>query len=182
MKRVLRRILKIGFGGRVHSAHVEQLIDREDGTIEELHASSVVECQACSRPLEKLGDIRSVCVACGRPTCLTCESFCAVCHRSLCGNCRIGFPEKALSVCDECLEGVENRLAQQDKLLQDKLTFERLMALGAAEMKLIQLCMYDRGSISELIAAFSELRLARKLARLERKLTEELDNDHRRLP
>lgn len=182
MIRIVRRFLKIDWHGRVRSAHVEQLVDHQDGNVEEVHAVSVGECQACRRPLEKLDDTRGVCITCGRSTCVACEHFCAVCHRPVCGHCRRGFPENAFSVCGDCLTDLEARLARQDKLLQDKLTFERLMALGAAEMKLIQLCMYDRSSISELIAAFSELRLARKLARLERKLTEELDNDHRLPP
>lgn len=179
MKRIIRRILQIDSLGRVRAARVERLTDYENGTIQEDHATSVHPCEACGRPLEKIGDIRSDCARCGRSCCATCEHFCTVCHRPLCRRCRVGFSEKNLSACHDCLRGLEKSLARLDRSSQAKVAFERGMAVCGAQMKLLQLVMYSGDSISELIV---QIRLARKLARLERETTSGQDHERRRLP
>ncbi len=182
MKRILRRLVKIDPDGRVRSFKAELLTDYEDGTVEELHVASILVCEACGRLVEELGDVRPACLNCGRSTCRHCgEHHCAVCHRPYCVRCRVGFVAGPLSVCGRCLPTLEHQQARQERLVEDKVAFERLMSVYAAQMKLLQLCMGEKGSIPEFLARVLQLRTTRKLARLERQVRQEHQRDRRLL-
>lgn len=182
MKRILRRIVNLDLLGRLLSETVEQVTDDEEGTIEELHAAAYCTCQACGRPLEKIEDMRGTCVECGQACCSQCVGHCAICRSPLCSHCREGFPERGLSVCGHCREGLEKRLARQDRFQEDEIAFKRQMEVYNAQMKLIQLGLHDKGSLSELIARVAQFRLTRKLHRIEKQLSEGKNHGHKLLP
>ena len=170
MRKIIRKILHTDLLGEVLSSRTEQLTDDEAGTIEESHVTAVSRCEACRRPLEKIGDSRGACVLCGRTGCSTCLGRCAVCQRLICGQCGTGFAEKNLSVCPDCLPLLRNRQAYQDRLQEDKIAFERQMALLNTKLKLIQLWQQEGGSITELVSRIAEIRVTRKIARLEQQV------------
>lgn len=171
--------------GRILSEHVEQLTEDENQNVEETHATSVLTCEACGRPVEKFQDIRGRCVECGRQCCITCEGAgCAICSRPLCGNdnCRRGFAEKGLSVCRNCLPELEVRLARQDHMIDEKVKFERLMSVYGALMKLTQQGSHSSESLSDVLAHIAQIRLSRKLSQLAQEITRDQDHDRRLLP
>ncbi len=179
---IIRRILKMDEQGQVHAAEVEQLLDYEDGRVEETYVSSVIRCRGCLGLLEKLGDLRGGCAECGESLCVHCQLTCSVCRRSIGQSCAVGFPERALSVCRRCYAALEERLIRHDRMLDEKIAHEKAMTIISAEMKLLQLCQYEDGSLSQLIAQFLQARLAHKLSRLEQAMRQERDGEQRRLP
>jgi len=180
--RIRRRIVNADLEGRVLSERVEEVADDGQGNVEESQATAFHNCPACSRPVEKVQDVRGRCVRCGQQTCATCEGFCAICHRPLCRNCRLGFAEKGLSVCDVCLRLLSERLAQQDRLVEEKTAFERLMVVSGAMLKVLPPPPYENGSIMGVVAQIVQLRLAGKLSRVAKQLTEGPDRGPRLLP
>ena len=183
MKKILRKILNTDLTGNILSARAEQLIDDETGTIEETHVLAVSRCEGCGRPLEKMNEIRGVCIRCGVSCCSICEGFCAICGRGpFCGRCKTGFAAKGISVCPNCLPALRERLAQQDQFLEEKAAFERTIALCTTQLRLIHLLQYNRGRVSKTLVRIAQLRIARKLARLERQLKQENNDGKRFLP
>jgi len=180
--RIRRRKYSVDFLGRVLSEHVEELTEDRLGNIEEVHAAAVYPCEACGRPVEKVVDVRGRCVECGRLCCVTCAGACSVCHRPLCGDCRFGFAEKGVSVCAECLVRLERRLARQDRLLKEKVAFDRAMAAYGQLMRLLPPGAVERGSISEVLAHIAQARLARRLSRTAGRIEKEEDDGCRLLP
>ena len=176
MKRIFRRISTVDTLGRILSARVEELSDDEAGTIEETYSTALTCCEACGRSIEKVNEVRGRCSVCGQNTCSICSGFCAVCNRSLCDRCRVGFAEKSISVCSACLPLLERRQEYQDKLIEEKLDFERTMAVCNAQLKLIQLYQHNKGTLSRVILTAAELKAARKLAKMEKQLKRELDH------
>lgn len=178
--KIRRRTFSVDFLGRLLSQHVEELTEDGQGNVEEIHASAVYACEACGRPVEKVDDVRGRCVECGRLCCVACEGACAVCRRPLCGECRLGFDDKGLSVCGACLARLEQRLARQDRLLDDKVAFERAMTVYGNLVRLLPPGGVERGSISEVLAHIAQVRLARRLSRIADRIEQE-ENDGRRL-
>ena len=173
MRNIFRRKMNVDLQGRLWAETQQRLSDDENGAIEELEVEAVHSCEACGRPIPRIEDIRGVCVSCGRACCSTCESRCEVCRATLCPHCRAGFPGKAASVCATCRGGLEARQAREDWLLEDKLAFERLMAVYGAQMRLIQLGMHDQDSMAGAIARIFQMRLSRKLSQIEQQLSGE---------
>jgi len=183
MSKIIRRIISRDFQGKVFSSRTEQLIDNHEGTIEERYETSISRCQACGRLIEKAADSRGHCIRCGLTSCTVCSGFCSICGRGpLCGRCRTGFPEKSLSVCSECLIVLRQRLDHQDRLLQKKVAFEQTLALYQAQLRFLQLLQQDKGGVAETIAGLARMRIARKIARLEKKLQQEQDHGRPLLP
>jgi hypothetical protein len=182
MRKILRRILNVDHLGRLLSSRTEEVTDDEQGTIQEVSTNDLYVCQACQRPLERLEEIRGVCVVCRRQCCVTCAGACGVCGKTMCSDCREGFAEKPMSVCDDCLAALEQRLAYHDQTQEDKAAFERLMAVYGAEVKLVEQLTRDKGSIMELIGQIAQLRLAGKLSHLERRIVQGDRHGQRLLP
>jgi hypothetical protein len=59
----------------------------------------------------------------------------------------LGFAEKGLSVCDVCLRLLDERLAHQDRLVEDKVAFGRLMTVYGALVKVLPPPPCENGSI-----------------------------------
>lgn len=183
MSKIFRKKVNTDFSGNILSASMEQLTDNENGTIEEAYLTAVSRCEACGRPLEKMNEIRGRCIICGRFCCSLCVGFCSICNRGpICGSCRKGFAEKGLSVCSNCLPALKERLAHQDRLLQEKTTFEQVIAVCNAQLKLIQLLQHNKGKISKTLTRIAQLRVARKIARLEQQLKRENGHGRKLLP
>jgi len=180
--RIRRRIINTDLEGRVLSERTEEVADDGRGNVEESQATAFHNCPACSRPIEKVQDVRGRCVQCGQQCCATCEGFCAICHRPLCRNCRLGFAEKGLSVCDACLRLLDERLAHQDRLVEDKVAFERLMTTYGALVKVLPPPPCENGSIIGVVAQIVQWRVAGKLSRMAKQLTEGSDRGRRLLP
>lgn len=181
--RIRRRTVNLDLLGRLLSEHVEQLAEDDQGNVEEIHATAVWACPACGRPIGNADSIREACAQCGRQCCETCLGSCSICRQPLCGHCRVGFAEKGLSVCANCLRDLLERLARQDRLMEDKIAFERLMTLYSGLMKLIQPGTHERrGSISEIVGQIVHFRLARRLWHTAEQLAKERERDQRLLP
>jgi len=178
MRTIFRRKINIDLQGRPLGGSEERLSDDENGAIEQLEMEAVYPCEACGRPIPKIEDIRGVCVSCGRATCSTCEDRCDVCRATLCPHCREGFPGRAASTCPTCRQGLEACQAREDQLLEDKLAFERLMAVYGAQMRLIQVGMHDQDSMGGAIARLLQMRISRKLSQIE----QQLSGEHRHVP
>jgi len=176
-------MLERDFAGQLLSMKTEQIVDDEAGTVEETSVMRIKRCQACHRPLEKTNEMRGVCISCGISCCSICHGFCTVCGRGpFCGRCKTGFPEKNMSVCADCLAALKDRLAYQDNLLEEKASFERLIAVYTAQLKFIQLLQHNKGSISTIVSRIAQARIARKIGRLERQLEQEKKHGRRLLP
>ena len=180
--RIRRRIINADLEGRVLSERTEEVADDGQGNVEESQATAFHNCQSCGRPIEKVQDVRGRCVQCHQQCCSTCEGYCAICHRPLCRNCRLGFADKALSVCDSCLKLLDERLGHQDRLVEEKTAFERVMTLYGALTKVLPPPPYEKGSIMGVVAQIVQWRLAGKLSRMAKRLTEGTDRDRRLLP
>ncbi len=181
MRRIFRTLYQIDWRGGVRAVKREQLTDYEDGTVEEVQAIGVANCEACQRPVEKLADYRGVCPRCERETCVECQATCAACRRRFCAYCMVGFADKVVSVCERCLIGLEQRVARQDRQIDAKLTHDRLIALFNAELKFLELSTREGGAMADLISWIMRVRLAQRLSRLEHTLDHEDRHDPRRL-
>ncbi len=183
MRKIIRKIIERDFAGQLLSMKTERLTDDEAGTVEETNVTRIKRCEACRRPLEKTDQMRGICISCGMSCCSICHGFCAVCGCGpFCGRCKTGFPERGLSVCSDCLAVLKDRLAYQDKLLEEKASFERLIAVYTAQLKFIQLLQHNKGSISGIVSRIAQARIARKIRRLERQLEQEKKHGKRLLP
>jgi hypothetical protein len=94
----------------------------------------------------------------------------------------LGFAEKGLSVCDACLRLLDERLAHQDRLVEDKVAFERLMNIYGALTKVLPPPPYENGSIMGVVAQIVQWRVAGQLSRMAKQLTEGSDRGRRLLP
>ena len=181
--RIRRRVINTDLEGRVLSERIEEVTDDGRGNVEESQATGFHNCPSCGRPVEKVQDVRGHCVQCGIEGCSVCMGQCAVCQKSpLCARCRLGFAEKGLSVCDACLRLLDERLAHQDRLVEDKVAFERLMNIYGALMKVLPPPPCENGSIMGVMAQIVQWRVAGKLSRIARQLTEGSDRGRRLLP
>ena len=181
MRTIFRRKINIDLQGKLWGDTQQRLSDDENGNIEELEMEAVWSCEACGHPISRIEDIRGVCGTCLRQTCSTCEDRCDVCRSTLCPHCRQGFPEKGLSVCDNCRGALDACQVRENQLLEDKLAFERLMAVYGAQTRLIQAGMYDQDSMSGAIGRLLQMRLSRKLSQIEQQISGEQDHVHKRL-
>lgn len=182
--RIRKRKYSVDFRGRVLSEHVEQLSEDGQGNVEEVHASAVYPCEACGRPVEKIDDVRGRCVECGRLCCVTCAGACSVCHRPLCGSCRLGHAapgQQNFCVCAACLEQLQRQLARQERLLKEKVAFDRSMALYDRLMRLLPPGT-GSGSLIDILVRIGQVRLARRLERIARRIAKEEGNGRRLLP
>ncbi len=183
MSKISRRKINTDFFGNIFSASIEQLTDNENGTIEETYLTAVNRCDACGRPLEKMNEIRGQCIICERFCCSWCVGFCSICNRGpICGSCRKGLAEKGLSVCTNCLPTLKERLAYHDRLLEEKANFERTLAVYNAQIRLAQVLQQNKGEISNTLARIAQLRVARKIARLEKQLKGKNSRGRKLLP
>jgi hypothetical protein len=66
---------------------------------------------------------------------------------------------------------LEARQVREDQLLEDKLAFERLMAVYGAQTRLIQAGMHDQDSMAGAVARLLQVRLSRKLSQIERQIS-----------
>lgn len=183
MRRIRRKTLMADFFGNVISAKAEELVDHEDGTIEETSLTTHSRCEACGRPLEKMSETRGSCILCGRACCALCAGSCAVCGSGpFCGRCRTGFAERGLSVCSYCLPALKQRLAYQDQLIEEKIAFEKNIALCTAQLRFAQILQHHKGRFMRTLARFAEFKVSRKIASLERELNKENGHGRLRLP
>jgi len=171
MRRIVKRLFKQDNTGKVHMESVQELVDDERGTVSEMTATTFAVCQTCSRPVEKLGELRG-CDRCGASCCDRCATACAICSRHLCPQCRRGFGEKQLTACPECLSILNERLELQDRLLQEKTAFERLVAVYREQVRIVQSGMFHNYPCGDLLEHLAELRLMQKLSKLERAITD----------
>lgn len=183
MQKILRKTLDVDFAGNILSAKTEELTDNEVGAVEETCVTAINRCQACNRPVEKIEQMRGTCIICGLSCCSICGGYCAVCHAGpFCGRCKTGWAGTGLSVCSDCQSALEERQAHQDELVQRKMAFEQMVAVCNAQLKLIQLVQQNRGDVSRTLGRIGQLRVARKIARLERQLKQENGYGKRLLP
>jgi len=183
MQKILRKIVDSDFAGNVLTAKTEVLTDNEAGTVEESSVTALSRCQACDRPVEKIEQMRGTCIRCGLSCCSICGGFCAVCGAGpFCGRCKTGWAGTGLSVCSDCQSALNERQAHQDKLIERKMAFEQMVAICNAQLKLIQLVQQNRGAVSKTLGRIGQLRVARKIAHLERQLKKENGHGRRLLP
>ena len=180
--RIRRRIVNADSLGRILAERIEDLADDGQGNVAEQQSTTFYICEACNRPVDKVQDLRSRCVRCGRQCCATCESSCAVCRRPFCGECRTGFAKGGLSVCDACLADLEQRLSYEDRLAEEKVEFERRMTIYGALLRVFPPGAPNSGALSDLAGQIMQIHLVRKLSSLERRLTERDDRGGRLLP
>jgi len=180
--KIHRRILNVDALGRILAERVEDLADDGQGNVAEEQSTTFYVCEACNRPVDKVQDLRSRCVRCGRQCCATCESSCVICRRPYCGACRTGFAKGGLSVCEACLADLQQRLEHEDQLAEEKAAFERKMAIYGALLKVFPPGTSSSGPLSDLAGQVMQIIVARKLSSLERRLTERNDRGRRLLP
>lgn len=180
--KILRKIIQTDLQGRLLSEHAEELYEDDDGNVLEMHTTASLACPACDRILEKPQDIRR-CIECGRNCCSSCSTVCSICHRGpICGSCVLGFAEQRISVCLYCLQDLQERLSRQDRLLDEKIKFERLLTTYSAISKLTQSANHERGTLSEIILDIANIHLAGKLSSLTKRIEREDTDDRRYLP
>jgi len=183
MQKIRRKMLDVDFAGNILSAKAEELTDDEAGTIEETTVTARRRCQACHRPIEKIEQMRGTCITCGLACCSLCSGYCAVCGAGpFCGRCKKGWAGTGLSVCSDCQSALKERQAQQDALVQRKVAFEQMVAVCNAQLRLLQLIHQNKGDVSRTLGRIGQLRVARKIARLERQLKQENGHDKHVLP
>ena len=167
MRRIIKRLLKRDSQGNLHLHSVQELIDDEAGTIAETTATTFKTCGSCARPVENLAELRG-CDRCGALCCDRCAVACAVCSRHLCPACRRGFAEKHLTVCAECLSLLNERQERQDRLLEEKAAFERLLTVYQEQARIMQYGMFHTYPSGDLLVQLAEVGLVTRLKRLER--------------
>jgi hypothetical protein len=183
VQKILRKTLHVDSAGNILSAKTEELTDDEAGTVNETCVTAVSRCQACNRPVEKIEQMRGICISCGLSCCSLCGGACAVCGAGpFCGRCKTGWAGTGLSVCSDCQAALKERQAQHDELVQRKLTFEQMVAVCNTQLKLAQVLQQNRGDVSRTLGRIGQLRVARKIARLERQLKRENGYGKRLLP
>ena len=180
--KILRKLISTDLQGRVLSEHTEQLQEDADGNVMEIQSTAAQACPACGRIIAKGQDLRR-CIECARDCCEVCATVCSSCKRGpICGNCSLGFAEKQIPLCHRCLAQLQMRLERQDRLVDEKIEFERLMNVYGAIGRLIQSVAHERGSISEAMLDLASLRLARKLSSLAERIPKEQNDGKKYLP
>lgn len=176
MRRIAKRIFKRDSLGNIHLESRQELLDDEQGTITETTSTTFTVCPTCSRPVEQLGELTG-CDRCGTHCCDRCTTSCAVCCCHLCPQCRRGFGEKHLAVCPECLSALNERLERHDRLLQEKVAFERLLAVYREQIRIVQHGMFHAYPCGQLLEQLAESWLMRRLNRLERAITDHVERE-----
>jgi hypothetical protein len=77
---------------------------------------------------------------------------------------------------------LDERLAHQDRLVEEKTAFERVMTVYGALTRVLPPPPYEKGSIMGVVAQIVQWRLAGKLSRMAKQLTEGDDRGRRLLP
>jgi hypothetical protein len=67
-------------------------------------------------------------------------------------------------------------------MLEKKATFERTLALYQSQLRLVQLLQQNKGRVSDTMVRLAQLRVARKIARLEKKLKRDSEGGKQLLP
>jgi len=129
MRRILKRFVTRDAHGRALAVQSERLCDDGSGRLQLTHERSAGWCSGCRRPIADLGEIRGICDCCRvRGTCIQCASQCQLCSRRLCGRCRRGFfGPPPLTVCATCQQRLIQRQLVQDRLLLQRISFDREM-------------------------------------------------------
>ena len=166
MRRIIKKSIKGDNRGNIHHHSFQQLTDDETGTIDELVGETYSTCENCLRPLSA-PEIRA-CDCCSKLACDRCTVACSICSRFLCSACRRGFPDKQLTVCPECLRDLIERREYHEKMIQEKICFDRRLSVYREQVQLLKHRSYYLDFLGELIEQFTQLRLARKLKQLER--------------
>lgn len=168
-RKIEKRHIKLDELGNIYQVNVEALVDDEQGNITETTVDTQGVCRSCLRPLENPNQIRS-CSVCSLPCCDLCSVACAVCSRRLDRHCVRGFAEKGIPVCEACLSLLDERLRHHDRLLEEKVGFERRLAVVREEIRLLQQGVLYPYPGADLLQQLAEVRLMKKLTKLERAL------------
>jgi len=171
MNRILKRLFVTDSLGKVHHQSIEELADDQDGTITETTAEIHTACETCSHPVEKTEHL-TVCQVWGRRCCHRCldaaRSFCAVCGKTLCPACRRGFAPLKAICCTECLPALAERQDYEDRLVEDKIIFERRLAACREQVRLAEYGFFHVNPGGGLLEDLGEILLNRKLKRIEK--------------
>lgn len=130
MKRILKQHLITSQTGRVLNRNTERLSDNGRGRINLTTQSTAIQCPNCRRPVTDINKLRGKCDICRNQSCCeNCETRCRVCSRKLCGRCRRGFVGQSsiITVCPICLNHLRQRQVFNDRLLIQKIRYQRQM-------------------------------------------------------
>lgn len=127
MRRVIRRSITTDAEGHALHGDTERIADDGDGRVHAVVRRSTMACQSCRRPVSETAELRGCCDHCRqRRLCVRCEKQCGVCGRNLCGHCRRGFVGAiTMTVCPVCLVRLHERQAYDDRLMLERVLFER---------------------------------------------------------
>ena len=128
MKKILKRFFVTDQSGRVIDSNTEHLTDNGRGRINHTTRRTAIRCPNCRRPITDINKQRGRCDYCRAQTCCdNCETRCKVCSRRLCGRCRRGFvgQSSTITVCPICLSHLRQRQTFNDRLLIQKIRYQR---------------------------------------------------------
>ena len=140
MRGVFKKFIKKDQYGRVLSINTEHLRDDGKGRISLTTNTRLIQCPGCRRHISDIGELRGHCHFCySRTCCVHCESKCAVCSRRLCSVCRRGFTngQSLITACPHCLAKLQARQAYQDRLVLNKIVFDRQVAINRERIRLL---------------------------------------------
>ena len=140
MKGIFKKFVKKDQNGRLLSITTERLIDNGMGKISQTTNNQVIQCPGCRRHISDINELRGRCHCCySRTCCVHCESKCAVCSRRLCLACRRGFTngQSLVTSCPNCLVKLKRRQAYQDRLLLNKINFDRQVSINRERVRLL---------------------------------------------
>lgn len=104
------------------------MTDNGRGRINLTTHRTAARCPNCHRPITDINKQRGRCDYCRTQSCCeNCETKCKVCSRRLCGRCRRGFvgQSNTITVCPICLNHLRQRQAFNDRLLIQKIKYQR---------------------------------------------------------
>lgn len=128
MKKILKQFLITGPNGKVLKRNTERLTDNGRGRLNFTTRSTAIRCPNCRRPVTDINKLRGRCDYCRAQSCCeNCETRCRGCSRRLCGRCRRGFVGQSsiITVCPICLNRLRQRQAFNDRLLIQKIRYQR---------------------------------------------------------
>jgi len=167
MRKIIKRLIKRDFLGKVHLRTVQELIDDEHGNIAELTENTYSRCNSCSKVVENIGELFD-CDRCGISCCEHCTASCTVCSKRICATCRHGFGENKLTVCPECFSILKDRQEYLDKIDSQKLNFNRHLEVYREQVHIAQNGLFSRSLCGDLLRQLADLKLIRKLCDLEK--------------
>ena len=128
MKKISKRFLVTDQSGRVLDSNTEHLSDNGRGRINLTTRRTAVRCPNCNRAITDINKQRGRCDYCRALSCCeNCETKCKVCSRRLCSRCRRGFVGQSsiITVCPTCENHLRQRQAFNDRLLIQKIGYQR---------------------------------------------------------